>query len=118
MNYTQLCTDIFSIDNSIRFANVYNKSGEVVAGGMHKDKESLLNPEEASMSFYYSKNMFEKHKNLSHSIGKERYSMTEYQKVKTISIPLQDDNLLLISVEPKADHCKIIENILKVVENH
>jgi hypothetical protein len=84
---------------------------------MHKDKESLLNREESSMSLYYSKHMFEKHKNLSHRLGKERYSMTEYQNVKMISIPLQDDHLLLISIEPKSDHCKMIVNMLKVVEN-
>ena len=110
--------DIFAIDSSIRFVSVYNKNGEVVAGGMHKDKESLLKPEEATMSLYYSKHMVEQRKNLSHSIGKERYSMTEYQKFKMISIPLQDDNLLLISIETNADHFKMIDHMLKVVENH
>jgi len=117
MNYDKLCKDIFEIDNSVRFANVYNKHGEVVSGGMHKDKESLLNREEALMSLYYSKQMFEKHKNLSHRLGKERYSMTEYQNVKLLTISLRDDNLLLISLEPKSDHCKMITSILKVVEN-
>ena len=109
--------DIFAIDSSIRFASVYTKRGEVVAGGMHKDKESLLKPEEVTMSLYYSKHTFEKRKNLSHIIGKERYSLTEFAKVKLISIPLQDDNLLLISVETKGDHFRVIENMLKVVEN-
>ena len=117
MNYDKLCKDIFEIDSSVRFVNVYNKNGEVVSGGMHKDKESLLNREEGLMSLYYSKHIFEKHKNLSHRIGKERYSMTEYQKVKMISISLQDGNLLLISIETKSDHCKMIDNMLKVVEN-
>ena len=110
--------DIFAIDSSIRFASVYTKSGDVVGGGMCKDKESLLTPEEVTMSLYYSKHMFEKRKNLSHIIGKEKYSMTEYQKVKMISIPLQDDNLLLISVETKGDHFRMIDHMLKVVENH
>ena len=110
--------NIFAIDSSIRFASVYTKSGDVVGGGMSKDKESLLTPEEVTMSLYYSKHMFETRKNLSHIIGKEKYSMTEYQKVKMISIPLQDDNLLLISTETKGDHFRMIEHILKVVENH
>ena len=117
MNYDKLCKDIFEIDNSVRFANVYNKHGEVVSGGMHKDKESLLNSEEASMSLYYSKQMFEKHTNLYHRLGKERYSMTEYQNVKMVTISLRDNNLLLISIEPKSDHCKMITNMLKVVDN-
>ena len=110
--------DIFALDSSIRFASVYNKHGEVIAGGMSKDKVSLLNPEEARMSIYYSKQTFEKHKNLSHRVGKERYSMTEYDKVKMISIPVQNDDLLLVSIETNADHFKMINDMLKVVESH
>ena len=117
MNYDKLCMDVFAIDSSIRFAVVYAKSGDVVGGGMRKEKESLLTPEEVTMSLYYSKHMFETRKNLSHIIGKEKYSMTEYAKVKMISVALQHDNLLLISTETKGDHFKIIDNVLKVVEN-
>ena len=118
VNYDKLCMDVLAIDSSIRFASVYTKSGDVVGGGMRKDRESLLTPEEVTMSLYYSKHMFETRKNLSHIIGKEKYSMTEYAKVKMVTIPLQDDNLLLISIETKGDHFKMIEHILKVVENH
>jgi len=110
--------DIFALDSSIRFASVYNKHGEVIAGGMSKDKVSLVNPEEARMSIYYSKQTFEKHKNLSHRVGKERYSMTEYDKVKMISIPVQNDDLLLVSIETNADHFKMINHMFKVVESH
>ena len=118
MNYDKLCMDAFAIDSSIRFASVYTKSGDVVGGDMCKDKESILTPEEVTLSLYYSKQMFETRKNLSHIIGKEKYSMTEYAKVKMITIPLQDDNLLLISIETKGDHIMMIDHILKVVENH
>jgi hypothetical protein len=118
MNYNKLCTDIFSIDYSIRFASVYTKNGDIVGEGMRNDRESLLSPEETTMSFYYSKQMFEMRKNLSHILGKEKYSMTEHADVKMITVPLQDDNLLLISIEPKCNHCEIIEHVLKVVENY
>ena len=118
MNYDKLCTDVFAIDSSIRFACVYTKSGDVVGGGMRKDIESLLTTEEATMSLYYSKHMFETRKNLSHIVGKEKYSMTEYAKVKMITIPLRDDELLMISTESKSDPFRMIDYMLKVVENH
>ena len=117
MNYHKLCMDVLAIDSSMRFATIYTKSGDIVGGSMRRDKESLLTPEEVTMSLYYSKHMFETRKNLSHIIGKEKYSMTEYAKVKMISVALQHDNLLLISTETKGDHFKIIDNVLKVVEN-
>ena len=118
VNYNKLCTDVFSIDYSIRFASVYTKSGDMVGGGMRGDRESLLRPEEATMSHYYSRQMFEIRKNLSHIIGKEKYSMSEHAEVMMITVPLEDDNLLFISIEPKSNHCQIIEHVLKVVENH
>ena len=118
MNYDKLCMEVSAIDSSVRFTTVYTKSGDVVGGGMRRDKESLLTPEEATMSLYYSRHTFELHKNLIHIIGKEKYSMTEYARVKMLSVPLQDDNLLLVSIEPKGDHFKIIDRTLKVVENH
>ena len=118
MDYDKLCVDVLAIDGSVRFATVYTKSGDVVGGGMRQDKESLLTPEEATMSLYYSRHMFELHKNLFHIMGKEKYSMTEYAKVKTLSVPLQDDNLLLVSIETKGVHFKIIDDMLKVVEDH
>ena len=118
MNYDKLCMDVLAIDSSVRFATVYTKSGDVVGGGMRQDKESLLTPEEATMSLYYSRHMFELHKNLFHIMGKEKYSMTEYAKVKLISVPLQDDNLLLVSIEPTGDHFRMIDHMLKVVDAH
>ena len=118
MNYEKLCNDVLAIDDSLRFATVYTKSGDVIGGGLRKDKEGLLIPEEATMSLYYSKHMFDIRKNLQHIIGKEKYSMTEFAKVKMISVPLPDDDLLLISIEPTSDHFKMINHMLKVVENH
>ena len=117
MNYDKLCTDVLAIDSSMRFATVYTKNG-VVGGGMCRDKESFATPEEAKMSLYYSNHMFELHENLFHIFGKEKYSMTEYTRVKMISVPLPDDNLLLVSLEPTGDHFRMIDHILKVVENH
>lgn len=117
VNYDKLCADVLGIDISIRFAAVYTKGGNIVGRGMRKGVESLLIPEEATMSLFYSKHMFETRKNLSHIIGKENYSMTDYAKVKMLSVPLQSDDLLLISIEPKGDHFKIIDQVLKVIEN-
>jgi hypothetical protein len=39
--------------------------------------------------------------------------MEEYEKVKQITLPLQDEHLLLISTEVDADHGKIIESAIQ-----
>jgi hypothetical protein len=44
--------------------------------------------------------------------------MAEYEKVKRITIPLEyDDHLLLISTEVDANHGKIIEHVLKLIQH-
>ena len=42
--------------------------------------------------------------------------MAEYEKIKRITIPLEDAHLLLVSTEVEADHGKIINNILKLLK--
>jgi hypothetical protein len=52
---------------------------------------------------------------LSSKIGRGKYAMAEYEKIKRITIPLDDDHLLLITTEVEADHGKIISNTLKLL---
>jgi hypothetical protein len=44
--------------------------------------------------------------------------MAEYQKVKRITIPLEDNShLLLVTTEVNADHEKIINQVLKLIQH-
>ena len=42
-------------------------------------------------------------------IGKPLYAFAEYEKIKQIGLPLNDNDLLLISLNPDADNEKIIK---------
>jgi len=42
--------------------------------------------------------------------------MAEYEKIKRITIPLEDDNLLLVTTEIEVDHGKIINDVRKLVQ--
>jgi len=44
--------------------------------------------------------------------------MAEYEKIKRITIPLDDDHLLLITTEVMADHAQIISNALKLLRDN
>jgi hypothetical protein len=51
-------------------------------------------------------------------VGKGIYAMAEYQKVKRITIPLEDNShLLLVTTEVNADHEKIINQVLKLIQH-
>jgi hypothetical protein len=48
-------------------------------------------------------------KHLSYKIGNPIYAYAEYEKIKQIGLPLNNTDLLLISLEPDADHEKVIK---------
>ena len=88
MNYDKFCNDILDLDNGIRFVAIGNKNGELVGSSTRQDAQSLLQPEEVKMSIYHAYHRNETRKNLAHRIGKVKYSMTEYEKIKRITIPI------------------------------
>ena len=118
MNYDKLCKDVLELEPQIRFAGIYTDSGDIKGVGLRENVKSLLNPEESKMSLYYSSHRWKTGKTLSYRMGKEKYSITEFEKVKLISIPIADKHLLLLSTEPTVDHDSIIKGIFKLIETH
>ena len=53
---------------------------------------------------------------LTSRIGRGKYAMSEYQKIKRITFPLEQDHLLLVTTEADADHDKIIREILVMIK--
>lgn len=51
---------------------------------------------------------------LSHKIGKGRYVVAEYERIKRITMPFGDDYLLYLTTETGADHFDIINRIRKL----
>ena len=117
MNFDKLCEDVMNIDHRIRFVTVLSKYGERLAGGYRSGTSSLLNPDEVRMALFYAGQRWDTRKNLSHRLGKPKYSMAEYEYLKQITIPVDEKNLLLLSTEPSADHTKIISSLLNLIKN-
>jgi hypothetical protein len=54
---------------------------------------------------------------LAPKIGKGKYAMAEYQKIKRITVPLENYHLILITTEIEADHGKIIDTVLNMIKS-
>ena len=50
---------------------------------------------------------------LSHKVGRGKYSMAEYEKIKRITFSLDPDHLLLVTTEVDTEHMKVIDSVLK-----
>ena len=100
----------------MRFAGIANNRGELVAGGHRDSVERLLPDDDVRMSIHYAIQKREIHTNLAYRVGPERSSITEYEKVATITIPISPTDLLLISTGLRDDYLGIIDFATGVLE--
>ncbi len=114
-NYNELTKQVFELDSHIRFAAVANSRGELLAGGPRDNVEQFLVGDDVNMSIHYALQKRNLYINLNYKIGRERSSITEFDNVTMISIPINSNELFLISTEPRADYLKIIDFIISTI---
>ncbi len=115
MDYGSLCKEILDLDSKIRFAGVCDDSGGIKHGGQREGITNLLSPDETKRSNIQAIARWALRNSLSSKVGKGKYAMTEYEKIKRITIPLEETHLLLVTTEVDADHAKIISSILNLL---
>ena len=115
--YEKLYKDILNLDAKVRYAGVCDDTGEVKYGGQREGVKNLLSPEETKRSNVQALARWGLRNALAPKVGKGKYSMTEYEKLKRITVPLQLDHLLLVTTEIDADHSKVIDSVLKLLKS-
>jgi hypothetical protein len=76
--------------------------------------KNLLSPEESNKSLELAINSWKIRTELANKIGKGKYVLAEYEKIKRLTMPLDDKYILYITTEIEADHSKIILGIIKM----
>lgn len=118
-NLKDTCSEILSLDKSIRFAGVANMMGKVVAQEFRKDVTPLLSFEEVESSAIKSILRMRTREDYEARLGRAIYTFTLYEKIKRASILLEhrDYALLMVSFDKQANHEDIIlKKILPVIQ--
>jgi hypothetical protein len=111
MNYQKLQTDIMNIDPKIRLVTICDINGKVISSDHRQGVKNLLSPEESKESLELAVNSWKIRSKLAPKIGKGKYVLAEYEKIKRITMPLSDNHVLYVTTEPEADHSNIINRI-------
>ena len=90
-------------------------TGKIIHSDHREGVKNLLTPEESKKSLELAVNAWKTRGELATKIGKGKYVLAEYEKIKRITMPLGHDNddnhLLYITTEPEADHLNIIRGV-------
>ena len=111
-----LCNSIFEIDEKIRFVGMIDQMGKLIVGDMKKGTTSL-EKNDGSIRLYlgYAINNILR-RDFDNVFGKVLYTFSEREKIKLLTIPIEE-NLLLVSIDKLSDHDKLINKILYAVKN-
>ena len=106
--------DIVNIDPNMRLVTICDADGKMMYSRHRQGVKNLLSTEESKESLEMAMTAWKTRSKLAPKIGKGKYVLAEYEKVKRITMPFGDDLLLYVTTEPEADHSNIINRIHKL----
>jgi hypothetical protein len=107
-------TDIINIDPRIRLVTLCDTNGKIMYSRHRQGVTNLLSNEESKKSLELAMNAWKTRSELAPKIGKGKYVLAEYEKIKRITMPFGNDLLLYLTTEVEADHSNILNRIRKL----
>ena len=112
LDYEKFCSQILDSDPKIRFATVYDEWAVKMAGGKREGVKNHLSEHAENELVNISVLDWKARKDMSKWLGKTKYTLAEYDKVKRYSFYLGDDNLLLVSTERDCETNTTVKNVI------
>jgi len=112
--YLDLVENAMKISKDIRFATICDMNGEVKYSEHRAGAKNLLTNRESLKSLESAARSWKMRNESSDKIGKGQYVLAEYGKIKRITLPLDNQHLLYLTVNKKSDHNKIIAKATKL----
>jgi hypothetical protein len=99
--YKELLNMIMDFNESVRFAAVSDGDGQLLWNSQRNGVTNIVPMEKTKSTMSRSRSEWDEYASSSENIGNGLYSITSYSKIKRITIPLYDGNMLFISVDNK-----------------
>ncbi|MFQ5940080.1 MAG: hypothetical protein ACE5KA_00050 [Nitrososphaerales archaeon] len=115
MDYNNLCSEILKRDPNIRYAGICDMTGEIRYDLQREGVKNLLTHEEEKLSLSQAVYRWSTRKFLQGKTGRAKYAMAEYEKMKRITMPVDDNHIILVTTEVSADVKKIVDDILDLM---
>jgi hypothetical protein len=102
MDYQRLCEQIFALHDDIRYAGVVDDSGLLIAGGMRKGFDSIV--DQNNEELYLAQTALRKsmRQRFDNTMGKSRFAHVERENISILTFYM-NKNIVLITLEPNVD---------------
>jgi hypothetical protein len=93
---------------------ICDTDGKIIFSDHRPGVTNLLTPDESKKSLEMAVNAWKSRSLLAPKIGRGRYVLAEYEKIKRITMPLGERYLVYITTELQANHDNIISGITRL----
>jgi hypothetical protein len=102
MDYETLCEEIFALHDDIRYAGVVDDSGLLIAGGMRKGIDSIV--DQNNEELYLAQTALRKsmRQRFDVTMGKSRFAYVEREMISILTFYM-NKNIILVTLEPNVD---------------
>ena len=97
--YEKLLNMLMDFNDDIRFAAICDKNGEILWNTKRNNVKPLVPMADTKKTLQRALSAWDERSKLSAMVGKGMYTIAAYEKIKRITIPLNDKHILFISVD-------------------
>jgi len=113
MNIDTLAAKILKSSKSIRYVTIASLNGKILISEHRKNVKTALSKSESRQSLVMAGKSWKQRKSLAKKIGRCKYVIAEYDRVKRITLPAGKDHLIYITTDPKANVTSMINKVRK-----
>ena len=105
-----------NLDKKIRFSVICDMYANIVITRHRDGLENFLTEAESKDALQYAVEAWRSRHQHENKIGKGKFALVEYEKIRRITIPLSHERLLLITLDNSDNDFAVIENILNQIK--
>ena len=110
----KLVSMLLEANKNVRYACICDGEGKILWNSRRNDIQSIMTLEDTKASLKTACRNWEERDKLSAKIGRGRYAIVDYEKLKRITVPLRNNHLLYVHVEGHKP--EYIGDIMKIVD--
>ena len=97
--YEKLLNMLMDFNRDIRFAAVCTKDGEILWNSKRNNVKNYVPLPDTKKTLQRAANAWEERSKIADLVGKGLYVIAAYEKIKRITIPLDNKHILFISID-------------------
>jgi len=111
IDYGKFFDEVLALDDHIRLAAIFDSKFHAK---FRNGIEGYFKEKEIKSSLSEAQNRWTFRKKMSFKIGEPKFAMAQYGKVNRITIPLDNDGVILVTSELDVDINKLVEGIIEI----